>query len=171
MGNSIFLAATRQNEGKTMIALGLIAALKKRLKKVGFIKPVGQRYVKVEKCKVDEDSVLIGKICNLDCSLPDMSPIAVEKDFTVKYITSEKPKKLIKKIKSSYKKVSQDKDITIIEGTGHAGVGSVFDLSNAAVAKLLSAKTVIIASGGIGRPIDEIMLNKALFDKEGVELI
>ena len=53
----------------------------------------------------------------------------------------------------------------------HAGVGSVFDLSNAQVAKILGAKVIIVTQGGIGRPIDEVSLNKALFDKEGVEII
>ena len=50
-------------------------------------------------------------------------------------------------------------------------MGSVFDLSNAKVAKLLDAKVVIVAQGGIGRPVDEIALNKALFDKEGLEVV
>jgi BioD-like phosphotransacetylase family protein len=50
-------------------------------------------------------------------------------------------------------------------------VGSVFDLSNARVAKLLGAKVVIISQGGIGRPVDEVCLNQALFEKEGVEVI
>ena len=59
----------------------------------------------------------------------------------------------------------------LIEGTGHAGVGSVFDLSNAAVAKLLGAQVIIVTCGGIGRPIDEVMLNKAVFDSYGVDLL
>jgi len=59
----------------------------------------------------------------------------------------------------------------LIEGTGHAGVGAVIDLSNASVAKLLGAKVLLVSIGGIGRPIDEIMINKALFDKEGVEVL
>lgn len=167
----VFLAATRQNQGKTMLALGLIAALKKRYEKVGFIKPIGQRYVTVDKHKIDEDSILIGKLWDLGCSLPDMSPVAIEKDFTTKYISHPHSKKLIQGIKKSYGKVSTGKDITIIEGTGHAGVGSVFDLSNATVAKLLNAKVIIVSSGGIGRPIDEIMLNQALFKQSGVEII
>jgi BioD-like phosphotransacetylase family protein len=50
-------------------------------------------------------------------------------------------------------------------------VGSVFDLSNADVAKRLDAKVVIVARGGIGRPVDEIALNKALFEAAGVEVI
>jgi hypothetical protein len=50
-------------------------------------------------------------------------------------------------------------------------VGSVFDLSNASVARLLQSKVVLVTRGGIGRPVDEIALNKALFQQEGVEVI
>ncbi|HUA68054.1 MAG TPA: DRTGG domain-containing protein, partial [Candidatus Saccharimonadales bacterium] len=39
------------------------------------------------------------------------------------------------------------------------------------VAKLLGAKVIIVSQGGIGKPIDEIALNQALFEKEGVEII
>ncbi|MFH1245348.1 MAG: DRTGG domain-containing protein [Candidatus Omnitrophota bacterium] len=66
--------------------------------------------------------------------------------------------------------MAQDRDLVIIEGTGHAGVGSVFDLSNATVARMLDSKVIIVSSGGIGRPIDEIALNQALFEKEKVEI-
>jgi BioD-like phosphotransacetylase family protein len=50
-------------------------------------------------------------------------------------------------------------------------VGSVIDLSNADVANLLDSKVIIISQGGIGRSIDEIMLNKALFDLKGVDVL
>ncbi len=59
----------------------------------------------------------------------------------------------------------------MVEGTGHAGVGSVFDMSNGDVAALLDVRVIIISSGGIGRPIDEIMLNKAMFDAAGVPML
>jgi BioD-like phosphotransacetylase family protein len=39
------------------------------------------------------------------------------------------------------------------------------------VAKLLGSKVIIISSGGIGRPIDEVVLNKSLFEKEGVKVL
>ena len=59
----------------------------------------------------------------------------------------------------------------LCEGSGHAGVGAVFDLSNAQVAKHLGCKAIIVSRGGIGKPIDEVALNRALFEKEGVEII
>jgi BioD-like phosphotransacetylase family protein len=67
--------------------------------------------------------------------------------------------------------VAWEKDFVLCEGSGHAGVGSVFDLSNAQVAKILGAKVIIVTQGGIGKPIDEVSLNQALFEKEGVEII
>jgi len=171
MSKKIFIAATRQNDGKTTVSLGLIYCLKKIYENIGFIKPVGQRYLIEEGYKVDEDSVLIEHVCNMKCVLKDMSPIAVEKGFTEDYIKRPRKNALVKKIKEAYRHIALNNDLVIIEGTGHAGVGSVFDLSNAYVAKQLKSKVILISSGGIGRPIDEILLNKSLFDREGVEII
>src|SRR5213075_1158062 len=75
------------------------------------------------------------------------------------------------KIQKAFDRVAWEKDFVLCEGSGHAGVGSVFDLSNARVAKILNAKVVIVSQGGIGKPIDEVCLNQALFEKEGVEVI
>ena len=170
----IFIAATKQNDGKTTVSLGLIFNLKDRFKKVAFIKPIGQRYLEEEGVKVDEDSVLIERvmqICKVRCGLKDMSPIAVERGFTEEYIAHPDRSSITSQIKNSFQKVSRGQDLVIIEGTGHAGVGSVFDHSNAQVAKLLGTKVIIVSSGGIGRPIDEIVLNKALFDRQGVKIL
>ncbi|MCU0666918.1 MAG: AAA family ATPase [Candidatus Omnitrophica bacterium] len=167
----IFIAATSQNDGKTTCCLGLIRNLQGRFKKVGFIKPIGQRYLEEEGQKIDEDSLLIEDVCGIKCTLKDMSPIAVEKGFTERYIANPDKNSITGQIQSAFGRVSKDQDLVVIEGTGHAGVGSVFDHSNAHVAKLLGAKVIIISSGGVGRPIDEIVLNKALFDKIGVKIL
>jgi hypothetical protein len=170
----IFIAATQQNDGKTTVSLGLISNFQNLFKKVAFIKPIGQRYLEEEGLKIDEDSLLIEEVCGVcgvKCGLKDMSPIAVEKGFTEKYISHPDKKSITGQIKEAFRRVSKGQDLVIIEGTGHAGVGSVFDHSNAYVAKLLGSKVIIISSGGIGRPIDEIVLNKALFEKEGVKVL
>jgi BioD-like phosphotransacetylase family protein len=78
---------------------------------------------------------------------------------------------LVRKIQKAFDRVAWEKDFVLCEGSGHAGVGSVFDLSNAQVAKILKAKVIIVTQGGIGKPIDEVSLNQALFEKEGVEII
>lgn len=171
MVKKIFVAATMQNDGKTTVCLGLIQALRRYFKRIGFIKPIGQRYLIEQGDKVDEDSVLIDGIFGIRTNIKDMNPIAIEKGFTEKYIDRPHRETLLRQIENSFARVSRNKDLVIIEGTGHAGVGSVFDFSNAAVAKLLGAKVIIVSSGGIGRPIDELVLNQALFEKEGVEIL
>jgi BioD-like phosphotransacetylase family protein len=110
-------------------------------------------------------------VFRLNCPLVDMSPIAVEPDFTRKYLESSNNDALVRKIKKAFDRVAWEKDFVLCEGSGHAGVGSVFDLSNAQVAKILKAKVIIVSQGGIGKPIDEVALNQALFEKEGVEII
>ena len=167
----VFIAATRQNDGKTTVSLGLIAALQKHFPRIGYIKPVGQRFVEIEEQKIDEDSVLMDAVYHLDCPLVDMSPIAVEPAFTRKYLTSANNESLVKRIQTAFDRVAWEKDFVLCEGSGHAGVGSVFDLSNAQVAKTLGCKVIIVSQGGIGKPIDEVSLNQALFEKEGVEII
>src|SRR5687767_5344576 len=167
----VFIAATRQNDGKTTTSLGLLSALQKHFPRIGYIKPVGQRFVEIEEQKIDEDTVLMDTVYDLDCPLGDMSPIAVEPDFTRKYLQSSNRDTLVKKIGKAFDRVAWERDFVLCEGSGHAGVGSVFDLSNAQVAALLEAKVIIVTGGGIGRPIDEVSLNKALFDKENVEII
>jgi len=59
----------------------------------------------------------------------------------------------------------------IVEGTGHAGVGSCFSLSNARVAELVGGRVVIVTGGGIGRPIDEVAVSLALFRQHDVEVV
>src|SRR6476660_6262343 len=167
----VFIAATRQNDGKTTTSLGLIAALQKHYPRVGYIKPVGQRFVEIAEQKIDEDIVLMDSVYRLNCPLVDMSPIAVEPDFTRKYLQSSASDALGKRIQKAFDRVAWEKDFVLCEGSGHAGVGSVFDLSNAQVARVLGAKVVIVTQGGIGKPIDEVSLNQALFEKEGVEII
>ncbi len=168
---NIYIAATRQNDGKTVVSLGLLSALRKRVKNIAYMKPVGQQYRVIDGKKIDKDAILMDKIFNFNEKLPDMSPIAIPKGFTENYILRGKRINLENKIKRAYNNLAKNNDFILIEGTGHAGVGSVFDMSNADVAKLLGAKVIIVSCGGIGRPIDEIMLNRAQFDARGVEVL
>ena len=167
----VYIAATRQNDGKTTTSLGLFHALKKRFKNLGYIKPVGQRFVEVNGLKIDEDSVLMERTYQVQVPLEDMSPIAVEHHFTRNFLTEGNVKPLEKKLENAFNRAAWEKDFVIIEGSGHAGVGSVFQLNNARVAKLLKSKVVIITRGGIGAPVDEVALNLALFEKHNVEVI
>jgi BioD-like phosphotransacetylase family protein len=167
----VFLAATGQNRGKTTTSLGLTAAIAARGLRIGFIKPVGQRYLVVEGTRADEDAVLMKAVFDLPDALDDMSPVTLPRHFTTDYIMGRIKEDLRQAVVEAAARVSDGKDLLLIEGTGHAGVGAVVGLSNARVAALLEAPVVIVSEGGVGRPIDEIVLNHALFERHGVRVL
>ena len=167
----IYVAATRQDDGKTTCCLGLYAALERKFPRIGYMKPVGQRFVEVAGKKVDEDSVLVSDTYDVNLPIEAMSPIAVDRMFTRNYLKQGNLSQMQETIVSAFNRVAWEHDFVIIEGTGHAGVGSVIDLSNAQVAQLLGSKVLIVTTGGVGRPVDEVSLNLALFEKQGVEVI
>ena len=163
----LYLAATGQNRGKTTAALGLFNGFVERGLRAGFMKPVGQRTVIDEGEPADEDAVLMRATFDLPEPYSVLSPVHIPRGFTKAYIAGEVVEDLPAKIGRAHARFA-DHDVLLIEGTGHAGVGAVIGLSNAVVAASLGTPAIIVSEGGVGRPIDEIVLNAALFAKEGV---
>jgi BioD-like phosphotransacetylase family protein len=166
----IYLAATGMNRGKTTVSLGLVAALLDRGLATGFIKPVGQRYATVDGVPADEDAILVRTVFGLTDPLDVMSPVHIPRGFTKAYISGGVTEDLEARIHRAHTAAAVGKDVLLVEGTGHAGVGSVIDLSNADVAAMLGAPVIIVSEAGVGRPIDEIVLNHALFEARGVQV-
>jgi BioD-like phosphotransacetylase family protein len=163
----LYLAATGQNRGKTTASLGLVDGFIGRGLHTGFMKPVGQRTVIDEGVPADEDAVLMRSVFGLPEPYQVMSPVHIPRGFTKAYIAGEVVEDLGARIRDAHA-VFRDHDVVLIEGTGHAGVGAVIGLSNAVVAASLGAPAVIVSEGGVGRPIDEIVLNASLFERHGV---
>ncbi len=167
----LYLAATGMNRGKTTVSLGLLAALIDRGLDTGFIKPVGQRYAVVDGVPADEDAILMRTVFGMPDPLTVMSPVHIPRGFTKSYISGDVTEDLPSRIRHAHDEAARGRDVLLIEGTGHAGVGAVIDLSNADVARMLGAPVVIVSEAGVGRPIDEIVLNHALFAARGVEVV
>jgi BioD-like phosphotransacetylase family protein len=136
----------------------------------GFLKPVGQRTIIEDGVPADEDAILMRQVFGLREPLTQMSPVHIPRGFTQAYIEGQVVEDLPSRIREAHAAFAADRDILLIEGTGHAGVGAVIGLSNAVVAGLLGAPAVIVSEGGVGRPIDEIVLNAALFERHGVRV-
>ena len=167
----VYLAATGMNRGKTTFALGLLAALLERGLSTGFTKPVGQRYAMVDDIPADEDAILVRTTFGLGDAYELMSPVHTPRGFTKAFIRGDVAEDLGALIETAHASLAEGRDALLIEGTGHAGVGAVIGLSNADVASRLHAPAIIVSDAGVGRPIDEIVLNAALFAQRGVPLV
>src|SRR3990167_5988983 len=173
MRRAIFVAATGQNVGKTTVCLGLISSLKKRVSSVGFLKPVGQEQIEVEEgAHVDKDVPLIKAHFGLPDPYEEMSPLLLPSHFTRDYLDGKiSVDSLKEKILAAFQAIQQRHTVTVIEGTGHMGVGSIIDLNNAQVAALLGAPILLVAPGGLGSTFDELALNYSQCEKMRVPIL
>uniref|UniRef100_A0A7S1N4H2 DRTGG domain-containing protein n=1 Tax=Eutreptiella gymnastica TaxID=73025 RepID=A0A7S1N4H2_9EUGL len=174
---ALFVAATKQHIGKTSSCVGLMGGLQERFSKVGYIKPVGQQHVPVEgkdgaTIRVDKDVRLFKEFFGLNhIDYSDMSPLLVPSGYTKQFLDGHVcTDAQINDIHKCFQQVVSQSDFTILEGTGHCGVGSIIEMDNARVASLLGVDMVLVCNAGIGSSFDELELNRLLCQKYGVNL-
>jgi BioD-like phosphotransacetylase family protein len=168
---TIYVAATGQHVGKTTSTLGLVANLKERGFKTGYCKPVGQESVTYEGKIADKDAVLFSQVIGFDIHPEWHSPVIIGRGVTKAYIENPESFDFESQLELATQKLHSEYEIVVYEGTGHPGVGTVCDLSNAQVAKKLNAGIVMIVEGGIGRTIDKLHMCLALFREEKVPIL
>lgn len=171
MKNRIYVAATSQHVGKTTSTLGLVATLQQRGLKVGYCKPVGQEFVDLGELKVDKDALLFSNTMNFQIIEEYHSPVIVGRGITRGYLDNPDKYKFTERLMAAAEVLQAENEFVVYEGTGHPGVGSVIDLSNADVAKMLDAPVIMIVEGGIGSTIDKLNANLALFREKGVPIL
>jgi len=171
MAKRIFIGATGQNCGKTTMSVSLMHLARKKYKKVGFIKPIGPKIELYEDFIVDMDAVLMARAFGLEEDIALMSPVALHKDFTKDYLSGRlNDLSLEDCIIDAVEELDSKYDFLIIEGAGHGGVGSVIGLSNARVANMVEAPVVILTESGIGKVVDAVHLNLALYEREKADV-
>jgi len=171
MCKKLFIAATGQNCGKTTMSVSLMHLARKKYGRVGFIKPIGPKIEMFGDLMVDMDAALMAKAYGLEEDIHLMSPVALHKNFTKEFLAGKiKQQNLESCVLSAISDLEKKYDLLIIEGAGHAGVGSIIGLNNARVAHLLEAPVVIVTGSGIGSVVDSLRLNMALFEKEGADV-
>ena len=120
----VYLAATGMNRGKTTFALGLLAALKDRGLRTGFIKPVGQRYAVVDGHPADEDAILVRAVFGMTDAAGGHEPGPhPARASPRRSSTGEVTDDLEARIVAAHREAGDGQDVLLVEGTGHAGVG------------------------------------------------
>jgi len=168
---TLYIAATGQHVGKTTSTLGLVRNFKELGFNTGYCKPVGQKHLTIRGELVDKDAVLFAKSAGFEIEPKLHSPVVLAKGVTKSYIESPYSLPFRGDIKNAARLLEDRHEVVIYEGTGHPGVGSVVDLSNAHVARLLKAGVVMVVEGGIGSTLDRLNLSMALFREQRVPLL
>jgi BioD-like phosphotransacetylase family protein len=171
MCKKIFIGATAQHCGKTTISLSLMHLAAKRYRNVGFVKPIGPKCVEYRGVCMDIDAALIASVCHLDQDLGLMSPMTLSSGTTRRYLDGGIPPDYPRRtILAAIEELEKRHDFLIIEGAGHTGVGSVLGMSNASIAAEVGAPVLLVTGCGIGRVVDEVALNLALYRQAGARV-
>lgn len=172
---AVFVAATGQHIGKTTTCLAIVAGAEQLLGKgnIGFMKPVGQRHVIVDNgLKVDKDVVLFKSHFNMSkCHYQDMSPVVIPSGYTRNFLDGKITEyDQIAAVERAFQSISSQHTFTVVEGTGHCGVGSIVNLDNARVASILGLNMLLVVNGGLGSAFDELSLNRLACLNQGVQI-
>lgn len=170
--SGIYIAGSDMNAGKTTLSLGLISWLEEKTENgAAFMKPLGQKTTLLDGQAVGEDTFLVNTSLGLDIPLEYTAPFAMSSGVSESYLAHGTPADIGKRIRRAYRYLKSESTTIVVEGTGHPGVGSVFDLDNADVAKMLGIPVVLVLNGGIGKTIDRFTLCMGLFRQKEVPVL
>ena len=171
MAKKIFVAATNKNCGKSTLCLSLLYRAARKYDRVGFIKPIGPKLIEFNNYHADKDAVLMAQIFGLEEHIRHMSPVQVFPDTTRLVLDGKVCREsFAEKMLEACHFFEKECDFLVIEGAGHAGVGSVLGYNNAQVAKLLDAPVMMVTDGGIGSAIDAVSMNLSVFKLAGAQV-
>jgi dethiobiotin synthetase len=164
MTKGLFVAGAGKDAGKTTLCLGLLDAFREMVPSgVAFTKPLGQKTTLVQGEQVGQDSWFVDRALGMGLPLEKSAPFASSSGAAARYISTGEPSDLPAIVKRAYRYLGRKGRMVVVEGTGHPGVGSVFDMSNARVAKILGTPVLLVLDGGIGSTIDRFNLCASMF--------
>jgi phosphate acetyltransferase len=140
---AIYIATTSSNSGKSIVSIGLMQLLLKKVVKVGYFRPIIDD---IEPGKVDNHINTITSFFNLDIKFEDA--YAFQRSDVLRKINEDKDDEIIHTIINKYKAIEKRFDFVIVEGTSFSGQGSMIELDiNVVIAKNLGIPAIILASG------------------------
>jgi len=159
----ILIVSTEQHAGKSLLSLALGKSLQERGMSTAYMKPISFEVSYETGEPVDRDADAIRSLLLLDDSLRDIAPVPLEGPFLREAIESG-DHGFRQRIQESFRRLSQGRDIVIIEGRSYLGLGASAGLSDPDLAELLDADVLLITHYDGEEAIDRIMCALRMFE-------
>ena len=145
----LIIASSRQSAGKTSLIIGLAKALNR---KMGYMKPFGERFLYKKKRLWDYDAALITQIFNLEDAAEDISIGFHHLQLFYSLDESSTNTKLLE----TFNHVSNNKDIVFVEAGKDISYGTSVHLDAITITKVLDGQLLLVISGDENTIIDDI---------------
>lgn len=152
MNKAVYIATSEHNSGKSIVTLGLMSILIGKTAKVGYFRPIIEDF---EDGRVDNHIETVISNFSLDIAFEDA--YAITKSKLIKKKNKGKIGEVLDLIIEKYKKLEEQFDFVLVEGTSFSGEGTVIELDmNVLIAKNLGIPTIIVGSG-VGKTLEELI--------------
>ncbi len=143
MSKSIFIATSEPYSGKSIISLGLVNMLLGKTKKIGYFKPI----INHDPSEKHDDHIET-VIQYFGLSIRYEDTFVYTRSQALNLLQSKGRGEMIETIIEKFKRIEDNYDFTVIEGSNYTGDGIAFEFdTNATIAKNLSAPVIIVISG------------------------
>ncbi len=167
----LYIGSSAQFAGKNLMTIAFGLKLQKEGLKVGYMKPVGAVPGMKNGKEGDEDAFFVQEVLGLDDDPALVTPVLVTRDFKTKAFRTP-CEGLLDIIVKAYEKLSQDKDVMLISGSGsflHAG--RYCSVNGPAVVAALGVKTLLLDRFDNGLNYDYVLSAKDILESQGNELV
>lgn len=161
--DTIVVTSLRQSAGKTSIIIGITKALNR---KIGYIKPFGERFLYRKKRLWDYDAALITNIFGLEENPEDMS-IGFHHAkllFMLDEVTAGE------KLRELSENAGGGKELFFVECGKDITYGASVHLDAISIARQLGAPLIVVASGDENTLLDDLIFLKRYIQLGGVHL-
>ncbi|MHA1731818.1 MAG: phosphotransacetylase family protein [Promethearchaeota archaeon] len=166
MVKGLYISATDNHVGKTMLAIGLLLKLREAGKTAGYFKPFARA---TSRDNIDEDAVVVKEI--LGTSAPEPSPFTVHLNMYFETIEALGAENVLTKIKEAYQKVAAGCDAVVVEGNRLVHQFYSFGLSDFDLAGKLDCEMVLINRPRSDANIDDLLVLCEIARNKGSKIV
>ena len=163
MSRNLYIAAIEPGSGKSLVLLGMMELLSKRVEKLGFFRPVIHSHD-----EPDNDIELICKRYHLE---PQVCQYALVAEEARQLIADGQTDELLKRVIAKYKSLERQSDFVVCEGCDATDIDPAFmDNFNIQIASHLAIPVLLVANGQEKSPdevIGAVRTEREVFIAEG----
>ncbi len=164
MSDNLFVTATEARSGKSVICLGLMELLLRKVERVGFFRPIIPDPVGNKK---DNDIDLIASHFKLKTPYEKMYTYTVAQAENM--LSQGRQAELIEGIVNSYNEISEDNDFVLCEGIEIGGSSASFEFGiNAKLSDNLGSPVLLVANAH-NKTVEETVMATNVYNKSFID--
>ena len=167
---AIYLISEQGFSGLHTMALGLCQRLQQDGHKVGFIKPLGNLYLKEGDRVTDADASFLVGTLGLEEEVRDACPVVLTPQLTNNALVGE-GQDWRKAVQRAFARVAEGKDVVVVQGSMSAREGTLLGISAYQLARELDARGLMVERLNEAMVADNVLHTRSILGESLIGVI